>query len=91
MRLIDADALMEKLMGKCRDGEVLYSIPPSAIDNAPTITPESLVRHGKWIQDGFFYACSECGAIWHEEWIKSKALKYCNECGAKMDLENKSC
>ena len=50
MRLIDADALMEKLMRKCRDGEALYRIPPSAIDNAPTITPESLARHGRWVE-----------------------------------------
>ena len=38
-RLIDADALMEKLCENLRDGEVLYRIPPSAIDNAPTIDP----------------------------------------------------
>lgn len=57
------------------------------IDKLPTITPESLVKHGKWIQNGFFRNCSECGATWHEQWVMHKALNYCPHCGAKMDLE----
>lgn len=44
MRLIDADALMERLSEKLRDGDVLYNIPPSAIDNAPTIDAVPVVR-----------------------------------------------
>lgn len=37
MRLIDADALMESLYDELSEGEVIYRIPPSAIDNAPTV------------------------------------------------------
>ena len=37
MRLIDADALMEKEHSRLRDGDVLWRIPPSHIDLAPTI------------------------------------------------------
>lgn len=44
MRLIDADALMERLSKKLRDGDVLYNIPPSAIDNAPTIDAVPVVQ-----------------------------------------------
>jgi hypothetical protein len=44
MRLIDADALMEKEYTWLREGDVLYSIPPSHIDLAPTIDAVSVVR-----------------------------------------------
>lgn len=44
MRLIDADALMDRLSKKLRDSDVLYNIPPSAIDNAPTIDAVPVVR-----------------------------------------------
>lgn len=44
MRLIDADALMDRFSKKLRDGDVLYNIPPSAIDNAPTIDAVPVVR-----------------------------------------------
>lgn len=44
MRLIDADALMEKEHSWLRDGDVLWSIPPSHIDLAPTIDAEPVVR-----------------------------------------------
>lgn len=89
MRLIDADALMEELMEKCRDGEVLYRISPSAIDNAPTITPKSLVRRGRWIErvkeKGQVY-CSECATI-EKSTDSNYKSRCCPNCGAKMDLE----
>lgn len=44
MRLIDADALMEKEYSRLRDGDVLWRIPPSHIDLAPTIDAVSVVR-----------------------------------------------
>lgn len=37
MRLIDADAVMDKACENLRVGDVLDRIPPSFIDNAPTI------------------------------------------------------
>ena len=44
MRLIDADDLMEREHSRLKDGEVLWSIPPSHIDLAPTIDPVPVVR-----------------------------------------------
>ena len=44
MRLIDADALMEKEYSRLRDGDVLWRIPPSHIDLAPTISAVPVVR-----------------------------------------------
>lgn len=89
MRPIDANKLLVKQIsiGGPMQPRWISVVYADDIDAAPTITPESLVRHGRWIRDGFFYECSECGTVWHEEWIKSKVLKYCNECGAKMDLD----
>ena len=44
-RYIDADALMEKLLSRLKDGEVLYRISPQEIDDAPTadVVPKSEV------------------------------------------------
>lgn len=47
-RYIDADALMDNLCANLRAGEVLYRIPPSAIDNAPTIDAEQVLS-AQWI------------------------------------------
>ena len=44
MRLIDADALMEKEYSSLRNGDVLWSTPPSHIDLAPTIDTVPVVR-----------------------------------------------
>lgn len=44
MRLIDADALMEELYDNLCNGEVLYRISPSDIDNAPTVDAVPIVR-----------------------------------------------
>lgn len=61
MRLIDADALMEKEYFWLRDGDVLYSIPPSHIYIAPTIDAVPVVRcqeckHLNVINDPKLYA-----------------------------------
>ena len=44
MRLIDADALMDRLADGLADGEVLYRIPPNAVDKAPTVDAVPVVR-----------------------------------------------
>ena len=44
MRLIDADALMESLYDELGEGEVLYRIPPDAVDSAPTVDAVEVVR-----------------------------------------------
>lgn len=58
------------------------------IDAAPTITPESLARHGRWgkvyksgvtVTDGYVSSCCD---MWNE-----RKSSYCPHCGAVMDLE----
>lgn len=44
MRLIDADALWDELTEDLGDGDVLYRIPPSYIDDAPTVDAVPVVR-----------------------------------------------
>ena len=44
MRLIDADALWDELTEDLEDGDVLYRIPPNAIDDAPTVDAVPVVR-----------------------------------------------
>lgn len=44
MRLIDADALWDELTEDLEDGDVLYRIPPSYIDDAPTVDAVPVVR-----------------------------------------------
>ena len=91
MRLIDADALSERLYelykDSVRDGRVREARWDAikALDAQPTIEAEP-VRHGRWISflDGDhimperYYRCSECGRI------ERRKEPYCH-CGAKMD------
>lgn len=44
MRLIDAEALWDELTEDLGDGDVLYTIPPSYIDDAPTVDAVPVVR-----------------------------------------------
>ncbi len=99
MRLIDADALKNKMHKVCGYPGRIYE---SDLDDAPTV-PQT---HAHWIQQdcaranvpgivlvdkcGFVYEscfCSACG-----EWLSGSdeyAVKgrYCPNCGAKMDEE----
>ena len=60
MRLIDADALMEKCFEDFSDGEVLYSIPPDYIDDAPTIDAVEVVRCKDCKHRGIVSECPMC-------------------------------
>ena len=86
MRLIDADALIEKFL---RYSVVLrYSSDFVAVNldavirevsNAPAIEVEP-VKHGKYITDWLGdVSCSLCG----EKWLDI-TQNYCPNCGAKM-------
>lgn len=75
MRLIDADALMEKEYSRLREGEVLHRIPPSHVDAAPTIDAVPVVR------------CRECkhfNLITHE--CENELLSTDHEGGASYSL-----
>ena len=98
MRLIDADALVEKAYwhGEHPDvgnpfAEGVEAVDMSDIDNAPTIEAEP-VRHGRWINE----PCEHFGMIAHTHKdcgytyasYAEDGDKYCPNCGAKMDLPN---
>lgn len=87
MRLIDADALVEKLCGDCfgfgnkRCQKPCYE--ETLIKTMPTIEAE---KHGQWIEersgkvlDLVRYHCSECG-----RWQTWSNFHYCPNCGARM-------
>lgn len=89
MRLIDADALDEKLQevrkyyieNNMKGAEhLLVHDFLRYVWEAPTIDP---VRHGYWKEtdDPWFSACSVCGYIEYE----CVGSNYCPECGTKMD------
>lgn len=66
MRLIDADALWDELTEDLEDGDVLYRIPPNAIDDAPTVDAVPVVRcrECEYIYDGCGYlACVKSGTM----------------------------
>lgn len=93
MRLIDADALIEKAYwhGEHPDvgnpfAEGVDAIDMRDIDEAPTIEAEP-VRHGYWMCGDYYDigdVCSECD--WDSGMV-NPTLRYCPNCGAKMDLE----
>ena len=81
MRLIDADAFLERMSHTDRFFGVVYDI-----NDSPTVDAVPVV-HGKWnSMDGYKTrkVCSECGWDVPEY---GKFYSYCPNCGAKMDLE----
>ena len=97
MRLIDADALIERLkpyIDKYGAKEFPYNIVQDAfiyeVDQQPTVDAVP-VRHGKWIHEVRYtidslhsyqqYRCSECDMTYITN------TKYCPNCGARMDEE----
>lgn len=88
MRLIDADALMESLYDELGEGEVLYRIPPNAVDSAPTIEATPVV-HGRWMLEtgmdnsngGYTRYCDRCHDYYTTE---ADSLYFCPRCSAKM-------
>lgn len=93
MRLIDADALVEKVYwhGEHPTVDRLFAdgvdaVDVSDIEEAPTIEAEP-VRHGYWMCGDYYDigdVCSECD--WDSGMV-NPTLRYCPNCGAKMDLE----
>lgn len=79
MRLIDADALLERMkhrkyyIGRPSD-------PDCLVEDAPTIDAVP-VAHGLWINEN----CSICGQYIYQGDVRY----YCPNCGAKMDEERR--
>lgn len=96
MRLIDADALRDRILGwfhrDSQDADIQDDMAASVImgiDAAPTVDP---VRHARWLPVKDDYGrhhqgqCSNCGCEplrnpFHSPWM------YCPNCGARMDME----
>lgn len=102
MRLIDADALEEDIQSWAvvlNKPEILSKKDTVClIEHAPTINPESLVRHGRWETSSDTeeiikeFICSICGenlSVFDAEvcWPGQNCYFFCPNCGAKMDLE----
>lgn len=100
MKLIDADALVERLkpyISKYGKTEFPYSMVHDAfideIEQEPTVDAVPVV-HGKWIDEDYYsehtnvhvYRCSECG--WHMIAYPDELFRYCPSCGARMDGES---
>lgn len=93
MRLIDADALMEKVCGNCQGNDCVPDATDTVygcelaeiINQMPTIKPE--VRHGEWeyrhADDWMF--CTACGADAEGDCGEPLETLYCPNCGARMD------
>ena len=89
MRLIDADSLLQKvskMIDYCKSDDkvngltALFQVGDSIID-CQTVDAVPVV-HGRWIKDGDYVVCSECGE--EHAWDEYRAI-YCEDCGAKMD------
>lgn len=84
MRLIDADAMKEELLwGNVYLSDNETNALVDLIDNQPTIDPESLRPHGKWVKEPFSSrcVCTNCKSVF-PEWIR--VYNYCPLCGARM-------
>ena len=101
MRLIDADALLQRWndivprMVRDKDGGIPidFLVVIHEVCTTPTLTLDDLMPKGRWIKRG--YACGEneyeCSACHETEWRTSASrMKYCMFCGAKMDLKGES-
>lgn len=99
MRLIDADALWESEVKRCKDTDIFVCVIDTmqyawedmplkeVLDARSTIEEDSLIKRGHWIisSDGYYLYCSEC----NEEPQGREMTKWCPNCGAKMDRDNK--
>ena len=95
MRLIDADALKEKLENGYANTHHSRIYAIAMLKKAPTIEAEP-VRHGEWKEiEGFdgdtLWQCSVCGIEWCfiEGTPYDNGTNYCPNCGAKMDGKEK--
>lgn len=94
-RLIDADALVERLEksheyhARTSREEVLLARDIRIIKEQPTIDAEP-VRHGRWIMRGGKRYCSYCNKRAcvtrdREDFWYTVGTEYCPTCGAIMD------
>lgn len=88
MRLIDADALKERI------GDLHfqnYGMALIAVCEAPTVDAVEVVR-GKWLYDSIkspiFLICNKCGAA-YRNFPTDSEYNFCPNCGAKKFSGNR--
>lgn len=97
-RLIDADALRAQMYHEAFETDsdmqrwdggcwIRYKMFENAIDNAPTIEPQS--KRGEWVEVNDYYnrisgKCSVCGWESHMYEDDVVGMNYCPNCGADM-------
>lgn len=87
MRLIDADAFIEKLAHVPMVQEAIKK----AMDTMPTVDAVPVV-HGRWQDEGDLWLCTACGKGYVTEAGVTPidaGMHYCPNCGARMDAERK--
>lgn len=84
MRLIDADALLQRAVS--HGWSTPKWVSNIVIEDAPTIEAEP-IKHGRWIEIGHpWYECSECGERTAVVNLNGEVVwNYCPNCGARMD------
>ena len=101
MRLIDADALIERCK-RITSIDYNNNVAPTSwvhayedfiieLEDAPTIAAESVI-HSKWIREGDFMICMNCES---EINVKNSlgienSKNFCPHCGARMEKANGS-
>lgn len=91
MRIINADDLKDLMYIACMGQDKAFvKVFEQVIDDCPTIDPDSLIPHGRWIEYEASDSdldprcrCSKCGSV--ETPLARHS--YCPNCGAKMDKE----
>ena len=87
MLLIDADDLWLDIMMLPHNGDMISSEEvEQAIEDAPTIDPESLRPKGEWIEaeDGDGVICSVCREDFCTIIHETDKFNFCPSCGADM-------
>ena len=98
MRLIDANALLEKMehtsTDVCADYGDCFCLHGYStqlfrliVSETPTVDARPVV-HGHWEDDesSGYYRCNRCKDVYIEkEWIEHGKWKYCPNCGSQMD------
>lgn len=96
MRLIKAEDVCE-MLDIIADSKAITTkkgaidIAKTALDDIPTIDPESLHPQGEWINEGTGWdecwkcsACKEYFAFEYDPTDEDSFVNYCPHCGAKM-------
>lgn len=83
MRLIDADALIQKRNHAKAYAQDMYVIGQGYVMDAPTIDAAPVVR-GEWIEHEYEMECPQCGYFWNYCDNDTERFNYCPNCGCDM-------